>query len=386
MYQSIWLPFINEHKVKTAAEAAVLSDEYALTHRPVIHDRDERRTTRYNGKDSGQAVFRQDSSYRNKADNERCHYCDESGHWKRYCPSVRNRLPTKSNFSGPSSANGVGCVANVRQSNPTPNVEQVNKDPTEGTASKGGSGCGVLDLPGEGQCFSESAIGHVGEGYGPFITDGFVSLVGSSEKRPVKILRDTGATETFVVESVLPFSGQSSTGNVVLIRGIGMQSMSVPLHNIELSSDLVKGNVVVGVCPALPVLGVHIILGNNLAGDRVWPSGPALPIVTIEPSRSVKQDECATVFPGVFTACAVTRANSRLRVMDSLSANKRACPQIPSLPSTLERDDFILAQKEDDGLTELRDGVLSGEELQRADQGYLSHDGLLNRKLVSLKD
>jgi hypothetical protein len=265
--------FINEHKVKTAAEAAVLSDEYALTHRPVIHDRDERRTTRYNGKDSGQAVFRQDSSYRNKADNERCHYCDESGHWKRYCPSLRNRLPTKSNFSGPSSANGVGCVANVRQSNPTPNVEQVNKDPTEGTASKGGSGCGVLDLPGEGQCFSESAIGHVGEGYGPFITDGFVSLVGSSEKRPVKILRDTGATETFVVESVLPFSGQSSTGNVVLIRGMGVQTMSVPLHHIELSSDLVKGNVVVGVCPALPVLGVHIILGNKLAGDRVWPKG-----------------------------------------------------------------------------------------------------------------
>ncbi|XP_030202209.1 GC-rich sequence DNA-binding factor 2-like [Gadus morhua] len=67
---------------------------------------------------------------------------------------------------------------------------------------------------------------------------------------------------------------------------MGMQTMSVPLHHIELSSDLVKGNVVVGVCPALPVLGVHIILGNKLAGDRVWPSGPALPIVTIEPSQS----------------------------------------------------------------------------------------------------
>jgi hypothetical protein len=63
--------------------------------------------------------------------------------------------------------------------------------------------------------------------------------------------------------------------------------------------------------------------------------------------------------------------------MDSLSANKRACPQIPSLPSTLERDDFILAQKEEDGLTELRDGVLLGEELRSADRGYLIHDGLL---------
>lgn len=54
--------------------------------------------------------------------------------------------------------------------------------------------------------------------YGPFITNGFVSLVGSPQKVPVKILRDTEALESFILESVLPFSQESSVGSSVLIR------------------------------------------------------------------------------------------------------------------------------------------------------------------------
>ena len=50
--------------------------------------------------------------------------------------------------------------------------------------------------------------------------------------------------------------------------------MSVPLHKIELISNLVRGEVIVGMRPALPVPGVHFILGNILAMDRVWPTGP----------------------------------------------------------------------------------------------------------------
>lgn len=42
-----------------------------------------------------------------------------------------------------------------------------------------------------------------------------------------------------------------------------------PLHRVEVVSDLVQGSVCLGVCPHLPVNGVDIILGNDLAGDRV---------------------------------------------------------------------------------------------------------------------
>lgn len=56
--------------------------------------------------------------------------------------------------------------------------------------------------------------------YTPFVSDGYVSLVGDSSRVPVRILRDTGASERFIRQSLLPFSSASDTDSVVLIRGI----------------------------------------------------------------------------------------------------------------------------------------------------------------------
>lgn len=79
--------------------------------------------------------------------------------------------------------------------------------------------------------------------YAPFVTEGFVALVGDAHRVPVKILCDTGASESFICQSVLPFSSESETGNCVLIRGIGLQSFPVPLHKIQLFSGFVSGEV-----------------------------------------------------------------------------------------------------------------------------------------------
>ena len=46
--------------------------------------------------------------------------------------------------------------------------------------------------------------------------------------------------------------------------------MSVPLCKLMLDSELVKGEVVVRVRSSLPIEGIDVILGNNLAGERVW--------------------------------------------------------------------------------------------------------------------
>lgn len=74
-----------------------------------------------------------------------------------------------------------------------------------------------------------------------FVSKGFVSLVGSELKVPVNILRDTGALDSFILFSVLPFSQESDTGDVVLVRRIGLEILPVPLHKIVLDCDLVKG-------------------------------------------------------------------------------------------------------------------------------------------------
>ena len=43
----------------------------------------------------------------------------------------------------------------------------------------------------------------------------------------------------------------------------------MPLHNIYLSGDLVTGLLAVGIRPFSPFKGVHLLLGNDLAGDKV---------------------------------------------------------------------------------------------------------------------
>ena len=57
----------------------------------------------------------------------------------------------------------------------------------------------------------------------PFISEGVVSLVGDdSSSQKVKILRDTRATPSLMLDSVLPLTENSFTGANVLISGVEM--------------------------------------------------------------------------------------------------------------------------------------------------------------------
>ena len=108
--------------------------------------------------------------------------------------------------------------------------------------------------------------------YEPFLSDGFVSLNSDpAQSTPIKILRDTGtgASQFLILADTLPFSEKTSSGTSVLIQAVECGFVNVPLHNIYLSSDLVTGLVAVGIRPSLPFKGVHLLLGNDLAGDKI---------------------------------------------------------------------------------------------------------------------
>ena len=99
------------------------------------------------------------------------------------------------------------------------------------------------------------------ENYKPFISAVVVSLVGDqSSLQKVKILRDTGATPSLMLDSVLPLTENSFTGAKVLISGVEMGVLEVPLHEVNKSS-LINGNIVIGMRPSLPVEGISLILG-----------------------------------------------------------------------------------------------------------------------------
>lgn len=108
--------------------------------------------------------------------------------------------------------------------------------------------------------------------YEPFLTEGFISIMGkSTEQVRIKMLRDTGTTQSFVVAGVLPLSEQTSCSSNVLVQVIEMGLVKVPLHQVHLQSELCTGFVKVGVRECLPVKGVEFILGNDLAGGKLFP-------------------------------------------------------------------------------------------------------------------
>jgi hypothetical protein len=55
----------------------------------------------------------------------------------------------------------------------------------------------------------------------------------------------------------------------VLLQGVDPCFHSVPLHHINLKSDFVSGQVVVGVRPTLPVEDISLLFGVDMAGDKV---------------------------------------------------------------------------------------------------------------------
>jgi hypothetical protein len=72
-----------------------------------------------------------------------------------------------------------------------------------------------------------------------------------------------------MLENSLPLSGNTSDGAHLFIRGVDPGFHSVPLHHINLKSDSVSGQDVVGVRPTLPVEDISLLFGIDMAGDKV---------------------------------------------------------------------------------------------------------------------
>lgn len=231
--------------------------------------------------------------------------------------------------------------------------------------------------------------------YFPFLFKGYVSLSGKEEDQlEVQVLRDTGAAQSFVCSDVLPFSDQTSVGSSRLVQGFSMEIMRVPVHRIHLQTDLVSGFVEVGVRPVLPVKGISFILGNDLAGGKVVPSLE----VTDTLSTEYSTDELSRRYPNAFTACVITRAQSKktneVSLSDSFLCVDQEAEEGPEVKScisdqvsevvvsgplalTITREKLIEAQKNDVSLVKC---FKLAERSERSNVSFVVEDGLLMRK------
>ena len=284
--------FLDEKEVETLEKAARLADDYTLTHKVSFVSKANPRKPFYptsghkpspslQSGNSSQNVPKPKPPGENKGHNPLsqpiCNYCKQSGHIVSDCPVLKRKREKQEGLK----PTGLTSLKSTPQSYFRDQTPVQAKEPETDS---------VMEI------------------YEPFLSDGFVSLNSDfAQSTPITILRDTGASQSLILADTLPFSEKTSSGTSVLIQGVECGFVNVPLHNIYLSSDLVKGPVAVGIRQTLPFKGVHLLFGNDLAGDKVVVN----PLVTDTPCMDQSPDPIEQELPDLYPSCAVTRAMAK---------------------------------------------------------------------------
>ena len=299
---------LDEQKVEELEKAAIMADDYALTHKMSSKSGNPQQK-RYHGSGNRENISRNmDDRKRQVKSTENvglvskveplkpisCGHCGKPGHiitncWKlggktpcehcgRFnhksedCRIAKNKLQKEVKPTGLTSLKGL----KVSPFNESENSKGVKVKPLidRNNIVEKNKGIKVNPLHNVKSCIEDEISPNTEsdymENYKPFISEGVVSLVGDeNSSQKVKILRDTGATQSLMLDSVLPLTENSFTGANVLISGVEMGILEVPLHEVNIKSSLINGNIVIGMRPSLPVEGISLILGNDLAGEKV---------------------------------------------------------------------------------------------------------------------
>ena len=285
--------FLDEKQVETLEEAASLADDYYLTHKVSFiakpkptssHPQNKFMSGNSSGMPSQSNTPKPNSTSETKSQyplsRPTCNYCKKPGHLVSECLKLKRKLERDE-----AKPTGLTTLTPRPQSSiKTNTIDIVTKPKSDSTM----------------------------EIFEPFMLNGFVSLsVGNCPPTPIKILRDTGASQSLILADILPFSEKTSSGTSVLIQGVECGTVNIPLHHVNLSSDLLTGLVVIGITPSLPFKGVHLLLGNDLAGDKVVVN----PLVTDTPNIGQTDDPIEQEIPDLYPSCAVTRAMAKKAIL-----------------------------------------------------------------------
>ncbi|XP_063586255.1 uncharacterized protein LOC134763618 [Penaeus indicus] len=248
-------------------------------------------------------------------------------------------------------------------------------------------------------------IHEVNPSFLPFRSTGFIGMVGAEEPlRPVSILRDSGAELSLICKHDVP-SPVCYTGEKVLVDGFtGIAGL--PLCMVYLRSDFMNGPVRLGVVDYIPAKGISVIIGNDLAGGRMWPC----PVVTSCPPKENNTKELELKYPQLFPACAITRSMSKI-VTNSKAAESHASESdvlgdftlkdffkdadklvmpansegiIPLNGKPVTRDVLIAEQNNDPDLAKFYDDLVDENEIDNFGNCFYLKSGVLMRKFRNL--
>ena len=224
--------FLNEREVENLETAARLADNYALTHKASFVNKPYPRKP-YNPQSkqitpqskpyspqsgpkanpsnptdnsSPKPKFSSENKGQNPLSQPICNNCKKTGHIISECLALK-RKKERENLD---SAKPTGLTS--LKAKPQSCIQEENPILTR-TCKESVSEDSIIEI------------------YEPFLSDGFVSLNSdSAQSTPIKILRDTGASQSLILADTLPFSEKSSSGTSVLIQGVECGFVNVPLH------------------------------------------------------------------------------------------------------------------------------------------------------------
>ena len=255
-------------------EQLFLDENFNLIHKTNIksYPNRDQNTTRHAGKPLG-TDYAGRSVNNSRFDTRTCNYCKKPGHFVASCP----KLVKKEQYSS--------------DTDPVVNYVFKPADVSDPVLTMS-NGCQQL--------------------FQPFRCEGSVSASEDSPSIPVSILRDTGASHSIVVRSIVPFVEDSYTEEFVVLKGIN-GCTTLPLCRLYLRCGIISQSVTVAVQDSLPVEGVTFLLGNDIAGCCVIPD----PVVCSNPLNFDPALKLTEENPGLFPSCAVTRSQSRDTAKDT---------------------------------------------------------------------
>ena len=360
---------LEEQKVDTLRKAAKMADEYELTHKEEFvkkrenpYSREAQRSVGYNPRmeskyysnrakvETGETKMKSKSEGKVEH-NERkeqkafqgptCYHCKKKGHVMSDCWFLKKADSKRA------TVNLVGRKASVE-------VKGLQESSGQKETGRGNT-----------RCFES------------FMSRGIIkNKKKDGGEKSVVILRDTGASQTLMSSSVLQVREKASENDSVLIKGVGGDYKPVPLQKVYLKSDLVTGPVEVGIVSEIPVEGVDMVLGNDLAGDRV----KADPHMCKEPSiEKEDSDKKSQDGQGTDQACVVTRSK-KLKAKQETSEGKNEMGVENTLMNRDDRcqsDDELKRSEDcekDDGEIEETKTVQSQEGKESDDESQRSED------------
>lgn len=341
--------YLDEREITKIREAARLADTYVLTHknprgetRPYVKvdshgsnpctDSGDKRSDK--GTNSRMHTYSKPGMLKDIT----CSFCKKYGHHISECfhPNCKHskHYTPKENSNIQPSLNAKVCTFT---SKPIPETEPISVK----TSLVPNTGKPTLSMnvphPTSNDPFQE------------FKFHGKVALSKTSTPTNIIILRDTASAQTILCKESVKNLESKYNGEEVILQDLTGYPV-IPLAKVYLTTDLIEGDVTVAVREGpLPVEGVDMILGNDLAGSQVVPQ----PVVINKPvmeSPTAELDKCD---PSLFPVCVVTRSSSNSNpnvdydeiVMDVgslFSINQDGCSKM-----SVTKENLIQAQHDD---------------------------------------